>query len=297
MKNAYYENLLERVRTNNRVNRLIYLAIGSFIAGLIYNAFVEPNNLVYGGMTGLAIVAQKIFAIKATTFITFSTLLLIVISYFLIGAKKTSYAVIGYGFYALMITLTEPIAKYFSFTGDSYLLSVIIYGAIQGIGFGLVYRTGFNTGGSDSIVSIAQEYFPFPTAYISNIVNTIIILLGAAIFGVENTLYAIVYLKVQNFMTDRTILGMSDSKICFIKTNHINLIEEYLTNDLEVGYTLIESTNGIGIFKRKVIMCVVPSDRFYDLKHELITIDKKGELISNDCYTVVGGNTNSLISI
>ena len=66
---------------------------------------------------------------------------------------------------------------------------------------------------------------------------------------------------------------------------------------LEVGYTLIDSTNGIGVLKKVVIMCVIPTDRFYDLKKELLAIDKKTEIISNDCYTVVGGKTNKIFNV
>ena len=44
-------------------------------------------------------------------------------------------------------------------------------------------------------------------------------------------------------------------------------------------------------------MCVIPSDRFYELKGYLMHIDKRAKLISNDCYAVVGGSTNALLSI
>ncbi len=100
-----------------------------------------------------------------------------------------------------------------------------------------------------------------------------------------------------NFIVDRIILGSSVNKICFIRSRNHNQIEAYLRDELDIGYTLIDSTNGIGIIKKTIIMCVIPTDRFYDFKHELIKIDKKAILISNDCYTVDGGRTNNLISI
>ena len=132
---------------------------------------------------------------------------------------------------------------------------------------------------------------------ISNVLNTGIIIVGAATFGITKSIYALIFLFVCNFITDRVILGSSDSKLCLIKTRKQKELEEFITNELEIGYTLIESTNGIGILKKQVVFCIVPSDRFYDLKRELMLIDKKAELISSDCYTVEGGYTNHIIDV
>ena len=82
-----------------------------------------------------------------------------------------------------------------------------------------------------------------------------------------------------------------------ITTNKKVLIEEYLEKELELGYTLLKYTNGIGILQKSIIMCVVPNDRFYELKHHIYSIDKKANLISSDAYSVVGGHTNRLLKI
>ncbi|MCH5167809.1 MAG: YitT family protein [Erysipelotrichales bacterium] len=297
MKTIDYDNIINQVTKRNRISRLIVLLIGAFIAGLVYNAFVVPNNVVYGGVGGIAIIVSKTTGIDTTLFINLVTIILTIISIFILGFKKTLYTIVGYLAYIIMVNLTIPIAPYFSFQFESYLLTVVLYSIIGGLGFGLIYKCGFNTGGMDSVIYIFQKYFPVPTSELSNILNGIIIVAGALTFGIIRSIYAIVYLKLQNFISNRTILGVSNNKLCFIKSNNIKEIEDLLTNDLEIGYTLIESTNGIGILKRNIIMCVVPSDRFYDLKQELLSIDKKSEIISNDCYTVVGGHVNKLINV
>ena len=74
-------------------------------------------------------------------------------------------------------------------------------------------------------------------------------------------------------------------------------IEKFLKNDLNVGYTLIQSTNGIGFMKRTIIMCIIPTNLFYVLKKEIQRIDSHGILYSNDCYTVEGGKTNDFIPV
>lgn len=279
------------------ITRFFCVFVGAFIVSIIYNAFTAQHQLVTGGVSGLAIIINKYFGISTTVFINVGTIALLLLSLVILGFKKTSDAVVGYVAYGLMLSVTEPLAQYIQIPFNSFLFSVIIYGALSGVGYGLIYRPGYNTGGSDSIVAIAQKYIPLPYAVISNVINTCIIVIGAATFGITKSIYALVFLFVCNFITDRVILGASDSKLCLIKTKKQKELEEYLSNDLEIGYTILESTNGIGILRKNVYMCIVPSDRFLDLKRSVILIDKKAELISSDCYTVEGGRTNHFLSV
>ena len=279
------------------LTRFLCVFIGAFIVSIVYNAFVKEYTLVSGGVSGLAIIVNEYFGISTTVFINVGTILLLLLSFIILGFKKTSDAVVGYVAYGLMLSVTEPIAHYINITFDSFLFSVILYGALSGLGYGLIYRPGYNTGGSDSIVAITQKFIPLPYAVISNALNSGIIIVGAATFGITKSIYALIFLFVCNFITDRVILGSSDSKLCLIKTRRQKELEEFIKNDLEIGYTLIESTNGIGILRKQVVFCIVPSDRFYDLKRELMLIDKKAELISSDCYTVEGGYTNLIIDV
>lgn len=297
MKILNNESILDIIIKKNRLTRILFLCIGTFLVALFYNAYVVPNNLVYGGLGGIAIIVNEKVGISTTLFINIVTSILIVLSFILLGAKKTSYTIVGFFIYAIMINVTTPLAALINIKFDSYLFSIIFYACLMGIGYGLIYKTGFNTGGSDTVIAIMQKYFKFPTARLSNIINGVIVVLGAGTFGIVKSIYAIIFLKVLNYMSDRVVLGVSTNKICFIKTRHLKDLEEFLTNELEVGYTLIDSTNGVGFLKKTIVMCVIPSDRFYDLKQELILLDKKAEIISNDCYTVEGGKTNRLIPV
>lgn len=297
MKVFNKENILDKIALKNLVVKLLCAFVGAFIVSIVYHAFTVEHQLVTGGVSGLAIIVNDAFGIDENLFINIGTIALLVVSLILLGYKKTSDAIIGYAAYGIMLSVTKPIAHYIQIPFDSFLFSVIFYGALSGLGYGLIYRPGYNTGGSDSIVAIIQRFIPLPYAAISNVVNTTIIVIGAATFGITKSIYAVIFLFVCNFVTDRVILGESDSKLCLIKTRRLKELEEFISNELDIGYTLIDTTNGIGILKKPVVMCVVPSDRFYDLKRELMLIDKKAELTSSDCYTVEGGRTNHFLNV
>lgn len=288
-------DLKHELTKRNRIPRFIALFFGCFVVALIYNAYSVPNGIVHGGLSGLAIVINKHTGIGIRAFYNTVTIISIIFSIKLLGFKKTSYGLIGYVVYAFCLNITFPIAKYVTFSFDSFLFSTICYAVVYGLGSGLIYRAGFNTAGMDIFILIFQKFLKLPYITFSNTINAIVIILGAITFGIGTSIYAIIFLFVHNFFSNLVLLGSKSSKICWIQTHKQDEVEEYLTKNMKVGYNRMDSTNGVGKLTRRIIMCVVPVEKFLDLKKYLLKLDKKAKLVSADCYTVEGGTTNNLI--
>ena len=73
----------------NKVKQYETFFLGLIISTFSFNLFLSRNNLVTGGVSGLSIVASRVFNIGESSFILVTNLLLIVISYFLLGKEKT----------------------------------------------------------------------------------------------------------------------------------------------------------------------------------------------------------------
>lgn len=289
--NDISSTILEQVTKKNRIQRIIVCILGCFIIAFSYNVFIVPNNIVTGGISGLAIIVSKFTNLNPVIFIDITSIILIIISYMILGRKKTFHSIFGFVAYAIMASITEPLTDLIKFNIDSYFLTIIIFSIISGIGYGLVYKTGFNTGGMDSLVQISQKYVPISTSRLSSVLNLIVIIIGALIFGIVKTIYAVIYLKIMNFVADRIMLGTSNRKICFIESNKQEIIINYIQESLEIGCTIIKNNT------YDMIMCVVPTDRFYTLKYDLLSIDKDVFIATNDCYTVEGGLVNPLLDL
>jgi uncharacterized membrane-anchored protein YitT (DUF2179 family) len=168
---------------------------------------------------------------------------------------------------------------------------------LSGLGSGLIYRSGFDTGGIDTLLTILRDKFKVPFAKVANIINGLIIISGIITFGYVNAIYSIITLILINNISDSVVIGLSSKKMVFINSNKTKIITKFIEEELDTGYTLLESTNGIGIFKRTVIMCVIPTYRFYTLKAKVKEVDCNALLYSHDCYNVSGGRTNQIIPI
>lgn len=269
--------------------RSILFLTGMFLVALNYNMFLLPNNLVLGGVSGLAMILRKIFYMEPVLFIYLVNVLLLTISFFILGWKKTSKSVVGSLLFPLFITLTAPLANSLNIKFESDIIMVLISGLMLGLGSGLIYKTGFTTGGTDIIGQIFGEKKKMSFGTIMLIINATIVLGGGYFFGYEKVVYAIMILFLNSTIIDRILLGISDSKMFFIYTKKVEEIKKYIIEEMNAGVTVLNIEGGYSCEKDKMLMCVVRTRDYFLFKEMTLEIDPKAFLVINDCYEVMGG--------
>ena len=288
-------SIINEVERKNFLIRLIFFALASFLYGIIYNTFLVPNNIVIGGMSGLAIVIKEIIGLSTTVFINISTLILVIISYFILGKDKAIYTIIGSIIFTLLLSFTST----FSYNLQGYLknefLIVLVSSISIGIANGIIYRSGFNTGGSDILASILNKYFKIPIGQCNSIINTFIIMSGAFLFGITKTIYAIFILTVSSKMIDLVMLGVNDSKMIYIKSKNWKNLEKYIVNDLKLGVTEIGNKGGIFIDKEPTLLVILPFDEYYNFKYHILKYDSKAFIAAHDCYAIQNGYSKKIL--
>lgn len=271
------------------ITRVIIFIIGVFILALNYNLFLIPNNLVIGGVSGIAIVLKKLIGLEPDLFLYFINAVLILISFAVLGNKKTLKAICGSFLYPIFVTLTSPLAKTITISFNNELILILITGLMLGIGNGLTYKAGFNTGGSDIIAQIVNEKKKMTMGNALLIFNIFVILSSGFLFGFEEVIYAILIVYINTALVDKILLGISDSKMFFIYTNKIEDVKNFIINEIKTGVTMIDVEGGYTHNKNKMLMCVVRTRDYFLFKEKIIEIDPKVFLIINDCYEVMGG--------
>lgn len=269
--------------------RSILFLIGMFLVALNYNMFLLPNNLVLGGVSGLAMILRKIIYMEPVLFIYLVNVLLLTISFFMLGWKKTSKSVVGSLLFPLFITLTAPLATKLDIKFESDIIMVLISGLMLGLGSGLIYKTGFTTGGTDILGQIFGERKKMPFGTIMLIINATIVLGGGYFFGYEKVVYAIMILFLNSTIVDRILLGISDSKMFFIYTKKVEEMKKYIIEEMNAGVTVLNIEGGYSCEKDQMLMCVVRTRDYFLFKEMTLEIDPKAFLIINDCYEVMGG--------
>ena len=292
-KNKVTNDILKKLNKKDRFKRYSFLIIGCFILAVSFNLFFSPNKLVTGGVSGLAIVIESIFGISPSLFITLSYILLLVISYFVLGKKLTAHSLVGSIIYPLFVYLTEDIASYIQFDVNNMFL-VCLFGALfSGIGSGLTFKYGFSTGGSDIICQIISKYFKISIGDSIRILNAMIILgsgffIGEGIYAWENVMYALIAIYIIGLLNDKVLLGVSSSKAFYIITEHETRIKDFLIRQLGKGVTVLEARGGYTGDRKKVIMCAIPTKQYFSAKAGILEIDKDAIILINDVYQSSG---------
>ena len=281
--------ILEKINSKSSVKRHIQLVIGCLLIATSYNLFLVPNNIVAGGVAGFAIIINYLFNIDNSLVILIGSIFLLILSYFLLGKEKTKATILGSLLFPICVNLTKNIGNIIDIDTNQLLLISVFGGVVYGFGAGLIYKAGFTTGGTDIINQILSKYLKISIGNSMLYCDGTIVLLTAFVFGPTQFMYSIIILYVISYMSDRVILGVSDSKAFYIVTDEEEKIKEYILRYLNHGVTVFNAKGGYAKENQKVLMCVLPTKDYYKLKEGIHEIDPKSFFVVTDAYEVFGG--------
>ena len=274
------------VFSRSSISRFIYFILGMLLFSFSFNYFLLPNDLVFGGVSGLSIIFKNILDPSIFVFVVSSILL--VISYIFLGKEKTFGSAVGSlllpVFLKIMSFVTDNIDKV-----DEVFLAVIFGGLLAGVGIGFVYKAGFTMGGTDIINQIIHKYFKISLGKCMLISDGSIVLCSFFSFGLIKFMYAVVVLYIISTMTDKVLLGISNSKAFYIVTSQVNEVKNYVMVKLGHGITIFDAVGGFSKEDQKVLFCVIPTRDYFKLKEGIHDIDKDAFFVVTDAYELFGG--------
>lgn len=281
------DSVLKQIYKKDRLIRYAFFLLGLLLISVAYNVFILPNNIVYG-VGGLGVIFYRTKGIDPSLVIMIGSILLLVISYFTLGWEKTRNSIIGSLLYPVFVKLTGALSGYLDFGATEPIVTVICGSVINGFGLGLVFKSGFTTGGTDILNQIVSKFAKISIGKAMLFTDGIIVTIGLFVFGFQKFIYSIINMYLIGIMTDKVILGISESKCFYIITDHEEKIKKYILNNLSHGITVLEATGGYTGNKQKVIMCIIPTKEYFKAKEGIQAIDPKAFFLVTDAYEVSG---------
>ncbi len=281
-----------KIEKKELVYDLLWIIIGNISLAVGVAFFVLPNNVLTGGLPGVAIALEPLIHIKPEFLINFLTVTLFIFGAFILGKKFAMKTVLCTILYPCFLSLFSYIATNYispeTLIMDKYL-ATIYGGAFMGIGVGCVFRTGASTGGMDIPPLIINKYTHIPLPSLVMMIDALTVLLGAWTYGFQAALTGILSVWVSSFMINKAMLiGGHDAKNVMIISKEYKLIMEKIHDTLERGTTIIDATGGYSNEKKPVIMVVVAKKQLPDLQHLISHIDPEAFVIVTDTNEVQG---------
>lgn len=287
-KKVFDDNFIKNINKKGRIIRAAQFLTGVTIVALAFNLLVLPSKIVYG-MNGVGVMLNSIYGIDPSLVILIGSSILLILSYFTLGKMKTINSILGTLSVPILIKLTENINHYVVINQDDSLLIVLMGAALTGFGLGLVFKSGFSTGGTDILNQIVSKYFKMSLGNAMFFTDGLIIVCGIFVFGWTNFMYSILSLYIISIMTDKVVLGISDSKAFYIITEHETDVKRFITQYLNHGVTVFDVRGGYTGNNKKMIMCIIPTKEYYLFKEGISNIDPKAFFVVTDSYEVSGG--------
>lgn len=287
-KKVFNDNFVKNINKKGRIIRAAQFLTGVTIVALAFNLLVLPSKIVYG-MNGVGVMLNSIYGIDPSLVILIGSSILLILSYFTLGKMKTINSILGTLSVPILIKLTENINHYVVINQDDSLLIVLMGAALTGFGLGLVFKSGFSTGGTDILNQIVSKYFKMSLGNAMFFTDGLIIVCGIFVFGWTNFMYSILSLYIISIMTDKVVLGISNSKAFYIITEHETDVKRFITQYLNHGVTVFDVRGGYTGNNKKMIMCIIPTKEYYLFKEGISNIDPKAFFVVTDSYEVSGG--------
>lgn len=262
----------------------IVMTVGAAIVAFAYLSFYIPNNIVPGGLTGIATIFYYLFRLPIGIVV-----LALNIPIFIIGWRSIGWAYIIRSIYctAVMSVLLDvlPLPQ----LTDNFLLASVFGGVLTGLGLGLVFKSNSSTGGVDIIAKVINRYKPhLSLGYIIFIVDIIVISTAALIFGIEQALYALIGVFIAQKTTDVIIDGARRARAYYVVSKSYSEIAEHVMEKMNRGATLIMSKGMYSGKEQPMLLCIIRPQEIGAFIRIVQSIDNSAFIFVADIHEVMG---------
>ena len=231
--------------------RWFKILIGTLCMAMAVNFVYEPMHMVTGGVSGTAIIIKGLSMNWSDFEIpVWMTNILLNIPIFLWGYFVRGKRYLRVTFVAnLLFTLFLFCIPVIPIRQKDYFLAALYGGILNGTGLGLVFSTGYSTGGTDLLSSILHKYMPqVPIARILFCLDAAVIAAGIFTFGSHSAAYAVFAVFLSSKVMDLILTGVRAGKQIWIISEEYQKIGSQILEELHRGVT---SLDGRGVYSNR----------------------------------------------
>ncbi len=303
----------------------IFIGCIILAAGFVY--FINPYNLVPGGVYGASIVLHNIFpSVQVGTFGYMFDIPLLILSVILLGAKLGARTIVAAMFTPLAMNVlsllsypseealhaldpTQLLGGSLNMT-DHLMLTSVIGAAVIGIGCGIVVRCQATTGGTDIVAMILQKYCHIRFSRAILLVDGLVVTFGLVVigFGIGNpddvtqpswhlSFYSLIAIFVTSRVVAYVINGEKNDKLLFVISDmEMTDLHDYIINDLERTATCIKSSGLYTKSDKEMLFLVVSYKEVNGIKQKIKEVDPHAFVVVTDAYDAFGEGWKQLPS-
>lgn len=275
----------------SRIKDYVFIALGILSYSIGYTAFILPEKVVMGGVSGLSALIYYATDIKAGISIAVLNTTMLLVSLRALSRQFVVRTIIGVALMSLFVGVLQPFFEAYPIItpGKDMFMHVLIGGALGGAGLGIVFSHNGSTGGTDIIIAMLNKYYTVSFGRAMQFIDCTIIASSYLLFhSVELIVYGVVFTLVASIVCDYVVNGTRQTVQFLIISKKYKEIADVINHDVHRGVTLIE---GRGWYSQKDVDMLIVLTRKYesqDVFAVIRDIDPDAVVSQTFCHGVFG---------
>lgn len=247
--------MVEKKTVKQRIKDYVVITFASAVYAVAVSLFLDPNSLAPGGVTGIAIILNRLTGLETGTWVLFINIPIIALGTWKLGWRF----ILSTGYCTLISSLFINLLSPFGAVTEDLLLAAVAGGCLMAVGLGLVFKSGATTGGTDIIVKLLRIRFPqLKTGFLFFVTDAVIVAASGIVFkNVDVALYAGIVIAINSLLMDVVLYGRDGAKLVFIISDKHENITKRILEELDIGVTYISGSGAYSGKEKNVIMCVM----------------------------------------
>jgi len=269
------------------LSKYFLITLGALIYAAGFDFLLYPNDVVSGGVTGIAMILTKLAGLPIGVMTIVINVPLFAVAWKKFGLKFIIDSLLGMVLSSIFVDLLAMPGIVLT---HEPLLACLIGGVIKGFGFGIIYWEGATTGGSDILAKMVRSRYPYINfGTIILVMDAVIILAFAVIFSnFEAAMYGVIAMFVTTKVVDLVLYGINTYNVCYIVSSRSGEVSGEITGTMHRGVTILHGEGAYTGEEKQVLMCVVKRSESVKLRAIVKSADPQAFLIVTDAKNVFG---------
>ena len=279
------------MKRKQTVKDYFFISLGILLYAIGFNAFILPERVVMGGMTGVSSLLYYAFNLPPGIMLWIMNVALLILAYKALSKQFVIRTIVGVTIMSFFIDALRPlfIANPIITAGEDKFMHVLIGGMMGGAGLGIVFSHNGSTGGTAILVALLGKYTRMSFGRAMQMIDMCIISSSYFLFhSTELVVYGLCFTFVAAYVCDYVINGTRQTVQFLIISKKYDEIADIVNKRMHRGVTVIQ---GMGWFKKSDVKLLIILTRKYESQEVFNTIkriDPNAMVSQSFCQGVFG---------
>lgn len=264
------------------------ITLGIFSISMAVYFFMIPSNVIVGSLSGLVIVLANFIPLPISVMTFILNAALLIIGFIFIGKEfgaKTVYTSVMLPVFLFVFEKIVPNNK--SLTGD-ILIDTICYVLVVSVGLAMLFNANASSGGLDIVAKIVNKYLHVEIGKAMTITGMCVAVSSILVYGTKEVILSILATYVNGIVIDNFIGGFNRRKRVCILSDHYEVVQKFITEELNRGVTLYTAMGGYNKTERIEVVTILTQNEYGKLLEYLHTVDMRAFVTVSTVNEVIG---------